>query len=60
MLTIILGVLLPGSCFAVYEITKNKRRGIAYHTAMNSLLNTPRVIQLPKDLEREKKRRHIH
>ena len=56
---IIIGTLLLGTFFCVYVLFKNrrKRRPAASFTGFD---DRPRVIQLPKDLEKEKKRRHIH
>ena len=58
MLTIIIGTLLFGGLFATYEkLMKPRRKQKRSYLQMD---NESRVIDLPENLEAEKKRRRIH
>lgn len=58
MLTIVIGTLLFGSLFTAYEhLTKHRRERKISYLQMDK---ESRVIDLPQNLEKEKKRRHIH
>ena len=57
MLIIIIGTLLFGGLFAVFEhLTKPRREKKISYLQMDK---ESRVIDLPRNLEKEKKRRHI-
>ena len=57
MITIIIGTLLFGSLFTAYEyLTKPRRKTKSSFLQMDK---ESRVIDLPQNLEKEKKRRHI-
>ena len=58
MITIIIGTLLFGSLFAAFERLMKPRR--EQKTNFLHLDKESRVINLPQNLEKEKKRRHIH
>ena len=58
MLTIIIGTLLFGSLFAAFERLMKPRR--EKRTSFLHLDKESRVIDLPENIEKEKKRRHIH
>ena len=60
MITIILGVIIMGSLFGAYENFRNKCQGESRRSAVRYKNDAPRVIKLPENIEREKKRRHIH
>lgn len=57
---IIIGTLLLGTLFCVYALFKNRRKRRYSRFRPFGTHDRPRVIQLPKDLEKEKRRRHIH
>lgn len=57
---IIIGIVILGSLFYAYVIYENKRRGKTFRSSVQYEYDAPRVIQLPENIEREKKRRHIH
>lgn len=57
MLTIIIGTLLFGGLFATFEhLTKPRREQKKSYLQMDK---ESRVIDLPQNLEKEKRRRHI-
>ena len=60
MFTIVLGIIAAGSLFIAYEKNRNKRQGKQFRSAKYYRDDTPRVIKLPENIEREKRRRHIH
>jgi hypothetical protein len=58
MLTIIIGTVLFGGLFAVFEhLTKPRRK---HKTSFLQMDKESRVIDLPQDIEKEKRRRRIH
>ncbi len=58
MLTIIIGTLLFGGLFAMFEqLTRSRRQKKTSYLQMDK---ESRVIDLPENIEKEKKRRHIH
>lgn len=59
MLMIIIGVIIIGSLFIVFENFRNKRQGNNFQPTVGYEYDAPRVIELPENIEREKKRRHI-
>ena len=59
MITIILGVIAMGSLFAAYEKLRNKRQGHRSRSYVAHADDAPRIIKLPENIEREKRRRHI-
>lgn len=54
---IILGVLVFGGLIALVEISRNTQMSAA--SSYGEAHNVTRVINLPTDIEREKKRRNI-
>ena len=57
MFTIIIGTMLFGGLFAIYEkLTKPRRK---QKTSFLQMDKESRVITLPQNLEKEKRRRHI-
>lgn len=56
---IIFGILATGCLLTVYEKLKNKRQGKQTCSQHYFRDDAPRIIELPKDIEREKKRRHL-
>lgn len=57
MLTIIIGTLLFGGLFATFEeLTKHRRK---HKHSFLEMDKESRVINLPQDLEKEKRHRHI-
>lgn len=54
---IILGVLVFGGLIALVEISRNTQMSTA--SSYGEVRNTAPVIDLPTDIEREKKRRNI-
>lgn len=59
MLTIIIGIIIMGSLFIVFENFRNNRQGNEIYSSARHEYDAPRVIKLPENIEREKKRRHI-
>lgn len=58
MLTIIIGTLLFGGLFTVFEqLTRSRRERKTSYLQMDK---ESRLIRLPENIEKEKKRRHIH
>lgn len=57
MITIIIGTLLFGSLFTAYEHFMKSRRKTKY--SFLQIDKESRVINLPQNLEKEKRRRHI-
>lgn len=61
MVMIILGVVIIGSLFYGYVIYTNTYQGKTFRSKVQYEYehDAPRVIELPENIEREKKRRHI-
>lgn len=59
MLEIIIGIILVGSLFVVFENLRNKRQGTNFQSTVQYEYDAPRVIKLPENIEREKRKRHI-
>ncbi len=56
---IIISVIVMGSLFYGYVIYTNKRQGKTFRSKVQPDYGEPRVIELPENIEREKRRRHI-
>lgn len=57
--TIIISVVVMGCFFYGYVIYANMRQGKNFRSERQYEYDQPRVIQLPENIEREKRRRHI-
>lgn len=56
---IIVSVIVMGCFFYGYVIYANMRQGKCFRSKVQYEYDQPRVIQLPENIEREKRRRHI-
>ena len=56
---IIISVVVMGCLFYGYVIFTNTRQGKCFRSKVQYEYDRPRVIQLPENIEREKRRRHI-